>query len=89
MQTIREGRTEQSVAKKAFGIRVIRTYDGLAPGVGLAFARRFCQFLNYPAFCLGWLWASWDPKKQTFADKITDVFVIRTDAGPATPHSQW
>lgn len=84
VQAVREGRTGQSVGKTALGIRVMRTSDGLAPGGPLAFTRRLCQFLNYPAFCLGWLWASWDDKSQTFADKITGVVVISADA-PA-PH---
>lgn len=57
VQAIREGRTGQSIGKTALGIGVVRTYDGLAPGAPLAFARRLCQFRNYPAFCLGWLWA--------------------------------
>ncbi|MBM7169318.1 RDD family protein [Streptomyces sp. G44] len=32
VQAIREGRTGQTVGKKAVGIRVIRAYDGLPPG---------------------------------------------------------
>ena len=86
VQAVREGRTGQSLGKTVLGIRVVRMSDGLAPGGGLAFVRRLCQFLNYPAFCLGWLWASWDPKSQTFADKITGVVVISADAAVA-PHS--
>ncbi|CAM5644497.1 hypothetical protein SALBM135S_02984 [Streptomyces alboniger] len=88
VQAVREGRTGQTVGKRAVGIRAIRTYDGLAPGGPLAFARRLCQFLNYPAFCLGWLWASWDDKAQTFADKITSVVVVRADAEFVAPHTQ-
>ncbi|MFK4066814.1 RDD family protein [Streptomyces sp. NPDC029674] len=85
VQAVREGRTGQSVGKTVLGIRFVRTSDGLAPGGALAFARRLCQFLNYPVFCLGWLWASWDDKSQTFADKITGVVVVSTDAAVA-PH---
>lgn len=55
----------------------VRVSDGLAPGGGPTFARRLCQFLNYPAFCLGWLGASWDDKSQMFADKITSVVVVQ------------
>lgn len=80
VQLVREGRTGQSVGKKVLKIRVIRAYDGLVPGIGLAFARRIFQFLNYAAFCLGWLWAIRDPKKQTFADAITGVVVVPADA---------
>ncbi|MEU1120920.1 MULTISPECIES: RDD family protein [unclassified Streptomyces] len=84
-QAIREGRTGQSAGKTVLDIRVVRASDGHAPGGSLAFARRLCQFLNFPALCLGWLWASWDPKAQTFADKITGAVVISADAAVA-PH---
>ncbi|MEU1329797.1 RDD family protein [Streptomyces sp. NPDC005865] len=84
-QAIREGRTGQSAGKTVLDIRVVRASDGHAPGGPLAFARRLCQFLNFPALCLGWLWASWDPKAQTFADKITGAVVISADAAVA-PH---
>ncbi|MEU7648067.1 RDD family protein [Streptomyces huasconensis] len=87
VQAIREGRTGQSIGKTALGIRVVRTYDGLVPGAPLAFARRLCQFLNYPAFCLGWLWACWDQKKQTFADKITGVVVLQAAFETTATHA--
>lgn len=79
-QAIREGRTGQTLGKTALSIRTIRVSDGATPGGPLAFARRLCQFLNFPLLCLGWLWASWDPRAQTFADKITSVVVIGADA---------
>lgn len=83
VQLIREGRTGQTIGKKAFGVRAVRDHSGLAPGIGLALSRRLCQFLNYAVFGLGWWWATWDTKKQTFADKITGVVVLTADAGPA------
>ncbi|MGW5736374.1 MULTISPECIES: RDD family protein [Streptomyces] len=83
LQLIREGRTGQTVGKAFFAIRAVRDSDGLAPGVGLALSRRLCQFLNWPVFGLGWWWAIWDTKKQTFADKITGVVVVGADVEPA------
>ncbi|MFC5745657.1 RDD family protein [Actinomadura rugatobispora] len=76
-QLVREGRTGQTVGKKALGIRAVRDRDGRTPGIGLALGRRLAQFLNYPLFGLGWWLALGDPKKQTFADKITSVVVVR------------
>ncbi|MBT2399451.1 RDD family protein [Streptomyces sp. ISL-100] len=90
VQLMREGRTGQTVGKRALGIRAVRDRDGLMPGIGLALGRRLCQFLNYAVFGLGWWWAIWDTKSQTFADKITSVVVVRADAGPARqPAAPW
>ncbi|MEU5958183.1 RDD family protein [Streptomyces sp. NPDC047525] len=89
VQLIREGRTGQTVGKRVFGIRAVRDRDGLPPGVGLALSRRLCQVLNYPVFGLGWLWAIWDTKKQTFADKITGAVVVTADAGPPRHPVAW
>ncbi|MFG2651337.1 RDD family protein [Streptomyces sp. NPDC048436] len=83
VQLIREGRTGQTVGKKALGIRAVQGGDGLVPGVGLALSRRLCQFLNWPVSGLGWWWAGWDTKKQTFADKITGVVVVTAESGPS------
>ncbi len=82
-QVIREGRTGQTLGKKVLGIRAIRDRDGLALGAGLTLGRRLLQLVvNFPVFGLGWWWAMGDDKRQTFADKITGVIVVRADAMP-------
>ncbi|MFI9025533.1 RDD family protein [Streptomyces sp. NPDC053560] len=81
-----EGRTGQTVGKKVLGIRAIRAADGRMLGVGLALGRRLLQFLNNVVFGLGWWWAIWDAKSQTFADKIANVIVVRADAVPTSQH---
>ena len=77
-QLIQEGRTGQTVGKKALGIRLVREIDGQPLGVGMAFVRRLAHFLDSLACYLGWLWPAWDAKKQTFADKVCSSIVIRT-----------
>ena len=77
-QLIQEGRTGQTVGKKALGIRLVREADGQPLGVGMAFVRRLAHFLDSLACYLGWLWPAWDAKRQTFADKIIGSIVIRT-----------
>ncbi|MCX5560161.1 RDD family protein [Streptomyces sp. NBC_00038] len=77
-QLIQEGRTGQTVGKKALGIRLVREIDGQPMGVGMAFVRRLAHFLDSLACYLGWLWPAWDAKKQTFADKVCSSIVIRT-----------
>ncbi|MEW1643202.1 RDD family protein [Streptomyces sp. NPDC091219] len=77
-QLIQEGRTGQTVGKKALGIRLVRESDGQPLGVGMAFVRRLAHFLDSIACYLGWLWPAWDAKRQTFADKVCGSIVIRT-----------
>ncbi|MEV7343205.1 RDD family protein [Streptomyces sp. NPDC093544] len=77
-QLIQEGRTGQTVGKKALGIRLVREIDGQPLGVGMAFVRRLAHFLDGLPCYLGYLWPAWDAKKQTFADKVCSSIVIRT-----------
>ncbi|MFJ5301410.1 RDD family protein [Streptomyces sp. NPDC088350] len=77
-QLIQEGRTGQTVGKKALGIRLVRESDGQPLGVGMAFVRRLAHILDSLACYIGWLWPAWDAKRQTFADKVCGSIVIRT-----------
>ncbi|MER5212294.1 RDD family protein [Streptomyces sp. NPDC002838] len=75
---IQEGRTGQTIGKKAVGIRLVRESDGQPLGVGMAFVRRLAHFLDSLPCYLGWLWPAWDAKRQTFADKVCSSIVIRS-----------
>ena len=77
-QLIQEGRTGQTVGKKALGIRLVKEETGQPIGVGMAFVRRLAHFLDSIACYIGWLWPAWDAKRQTFADKVCGTIVIRT-----------
>ncbi|MET8677813.1 RDD family protein [Streptomyces sp. NPDC004647] len=77
-QLVQEGRTGQTIGKKALGIRLLREIDGQPLGVGMAFVRRLAHFLDSIAIYLGWLWPIWDAKKQTFADKVIGSVVIKS-----------
>ncbi|NBM15983.1 RDD family protein [Streptomyces sp. GC420] len=72
-----EGRTGQTLGKRALGIRVLGERDGQPLGIGTALLRRLAQAVNGFVFGLGWLWAAWDVKKQTFADKMVGAVVVR------------
>jgi uncharacterized RDD family membrane protein YckC len=78
-QLIQEGRTGQTVGKKALGIRLVKEATGQPIGVGMAFVRRIAHFLDSLACYLGWLWPAWDAKRQTFADKVCGTIVIRSN----------
>jgi uncharacterized RDD family membrane protein YckC len=73
----RAGRTGQSWGKKVVGIRLVRESDLRPIGAGMAFVRDLAHIVD-GFFYLGYLWPLWDPKRQTFADKICSTVVLAT-----------
>jgi uncharacterized RDD family membrane protein YckC len=70
-----------SPGKKITGLRVISEATGQPIGGGMGIARQVCHILD--GFCLiGYLFPLWDPKRQTFADKIIKTVV--TTGSPKT-----
>ena len=76
-QVLRQGRTGQTLGKKVSGIRVVGRQDGQPIGSGRGFGRWMFSFISGNVCYLGYLWALWDPMKQTWHDKIVDSVVIR------------
>jgi uncharacterized RDD family membrane protein YckC len=72
-----EGKSGQTVGKRALGIKTVSRSTGEPPGVGRAIGRGFARYLSAIPCGLGYLWMLWDPQKQTWHDKITDTVVIR------------
>ncbi|MGI5481131.1 RDD family protein [Streptomyces lavendofoliae] len=77
VQLYKEGKTGQTIGKKALGISLVREADGRPIGFGMAFVRKLAHFLDSLACYLGWLWPLWDDKKQTFADKVCNTVVFK------------
>ncbi|MEU7108837.1 RDD family protein [Streptomyces stramineus] len=73
----RQGKTGQTLGKRALSISVVRETDGMPTGFGMAVVRYLCHFIDSITF-VGYLWPLWDDKKQTFADKMVGTVVIRT-----------
>lgn len=73
-RVVRQGRTGQSVGKKALGIAVVRVDGRRVMGPGLAFGRYLAHILDAWSV-IGYLWPLWDAKKQTFADMICGTIV--------------
>ena len=71
---IKQGRTGQSVGKKAMSLYLVDQRTGNPIGAGMAFVRDLAHFLD-GIFYIGYLWPLWDPKKQTFADKLLGTVV--------------
>lgn len=67
-----------SVGQRIVGIRMIREHTGQPTGFWLALGRQILHIIDGLPLYLGYLWPAWDPKKQTFADKIVSTVVFRT-----------
>jgi uncharacterized RDD family membrane protein YckC len=83
-RVIRQGRTGQSVGKAALNLYLVSANDGNPIGAGTSFVREVVHLVD-GIFYLGYLWPLWDPRKQTFADKILNTLVAHPQAHPSTP----
>ncbi len=63
--------------KMALKIKIVNA-DGSLPSIGQCIGRYFAYFLSALPLLLGYLWAAWDPKKQSWHDKLANTYVIRT-----------
>lgn len=74
---VQQGQTGQTLGKRVLEIRLVRLDGKTPPGVGLSFGRYLLHIFIDSAVCyLGFLWAIWDPKRQTFGDKIVNTVVV-------------
>jgi uncharacterized RDD family membrane protein YckC len=67
----------QSWGHQAVGVMVIDARSGTTIGTGRAVGRYFAQILSALPCYLGFFWCIWDPRKQTFHDKIVNTVVVR------------
>lgn len=83
-RTFRQGRTGQSLGKQLLGIRLLNERAMAPVGAGAAFVRELAHYIDGVAMYIGYLWPLWDPKRQTFADKICGTVVVM-DVPPRRP----
>jgi uncharacterized RDD family membrane protein YckC len=74
---IRQGSTGQTVGKQVLGLKLVDAVTGQPLGAGKTFLRQLTHILDSAACYIGYLWPLWDEKKQTFADKINNTYVIK------------
>lgn len=72
----RQGRTGQTIGKKALDIRVVRLDNGQTMGTGTAFLRWIMAYLLGNLCFVDYLWPLWDERKQTWHDKVVGTVVI-------------
>jgi uncharacterized RDD family membrane protein YckC len=69
------GNTGQSMGKRQMRIKLVSEATGQPIGAGQVFVRDIAHILD--GFCfIGYLFPLWDPKAQTFADKIMTTVVV-------------
>ena len=66
----------RTVGMRILGLKVVRT-DGSELGIGRAFLRNVGLIVSIAPLFIGALWVLWDPRRQSWADKIADTFVVR------------
>ncbi len=76
-QLVVQGQTGQTIGKRVLKIRLLAETTGQPIGPGLSVGRAFVHALDAIPCYVGYLWPLWDPKKQTFADKILTTIVVR------------
>jgi len=76
----KQGRTGQSIGKKALGLKLVDERTGQPIGAGMAFVRDLAHVLD-GFFYIGYLWPLWDDKRQTFADKVLNTVVVQVPKG--------
>jgi uncharacterized RDD family membrane protein YckC len=69
----------QTWGMRLTSIKLVRADTGMPTGFGKALGRSlFASLVSAQVFYLGYLWAAWDDKKQTWQDKICSTYVVRT-----------
>lgn len=77
-QAHRQGTRGHTIGKAAAGIQVIDAHTGAYIGFGRSVGRTlFRQFISGNVCLLGYLWAIWDSRSQTWHDKVVNSVVVR------------
>ncbi len=66
-----------TLGKRAMGIEVLTT-DGERPGWGTAFVRSFVSVISSLVFMFGYIWAFFNPQRQTWHDLAARTLVVRS-----------
>lgn len=65
-----------TLGKMALRLRVVRTDTLGWLSLGQCVGRYFAQILSALPFMLGFIWAGFDPQKQSWHDKLAGTFVL-------------
>jgi uncharacterized RDD family membrane protein YckC len=71
--------------KMAIAAQIVDERTGGKPSTGQLVGRYFAYFVSTLPFCLGFIWAGFDPKKQGWHDKLSSTVVVRRKARTTEP----
>jgi uncharacterized RDD family membrane protein YckC len=71
------GTTGQTPGRQVVGVKILREADGQPLGPVQGIVRSILHILDALPILLGFFWPLWDPKNQTFADKIIKSVAIK------------
>ena len=71
--------------KMAISTKIVDAVSGNAPTNGQMIGRYFAYFISTIPLCLGFLWITFDRKKQGWHDKLAGTVVVRTLRRGAEP----
>jgi uncharacterized RDD family membrane protein YckC len=72
-----EGGSGQTLGGRALGIRVADADTGGSIGTARGVGRYFARILSALVCFLGYFWMLWDPRKQTWHDKMVRSVVVK------------
>ncbi len=70
------GHFGQTPGKMIMKIKVVN-YDGTMPSYASAFVRHLISILSGAVILLGYIWAFFNPKKQTWHDMVAKTYVVK------------
>jgi uncharacterized RDD family membrane protein YckC len=68
-----------SLGKRILDLRIV-TAEGRRPGLGWGLGRTVAAWLSWLPLGLGFIWATWDERRQTWHDKIAGTHVVRAES---------
>jgi len=72
----RQGRTGSSLGKSLMRVKVVDATTGSPVGFWRSAIRQLNHALDVLTLGVGYLWPLWDPKHQTFADKLLSTVAV-------------
>jgi uncharacterized RDD family membrane protein YckC len=78
----RQGTTGSTIGKSVLKFKVVSEKTWQPIGFGLSIVRQIAHVVDAIPCYIGYLWPLWDPKRQTFADKIMSTVCIPINPPP-------